>query len=161
MKPVTKKITVLKDKKTAFDNFVNRLKEWWPREYTWSQDKLADIRITPGTGGLCTEIGPHNFRCDWGRGTAFEEHCQISFTWQISPKRVPEPDPNKASQVTVKFVEKTESEIEVELIHADFQNHGNGVEAYQQAMESPDGWDFLLARFAAFCKHDSQSGQPL
>ena len=57
----------------AFQKFLNELNAWWSKEYTWSQDKPKEIRIDGQKGGLCTEIGPYGFRCDWGRVTALAD----------------------------------------------------------------------------------------
>ncbi|SDR72017.1 hypothetical protein SAMN04488552_0696 [Christiangramia echinicola] len=48
----------------AYQKFVNEFSEWWPKEYTWSQDKLEEIKIDERKNGLCTEIGSNGFRCD-------------------------------------------------------------------------------------------------
>jgi uncharacterized protein YndB with AHSA1/START domain len=85
----------------AFKIFAEGLASWWPAEYTWSQDVLETIAIEPGEGGRCFERGPHNFECDWGRVLTWEPPHRLAFTWQISPKREPEPNPAKASEVEV------------------------------------------------------------
>lgn len=83
--------------KTAFEAFVHDIHAWWPREYTWSQDQLQNIRIEAKADGLCTEIGPYGFRCDWGRVVRIEVPHSLVFKWQISPRREPVPDASKAS----------------------------------------------------------------
>lgn len=90
------KVEIARDK--AFQKFLNELNEWWPKEYTWSGDKLKEIRIDGRKDGLCTEIGPHGFRCDWGRVVKLIERKEIELKWQISPKREPVPDPKKRHQ---------------------------------------------------------------
>jgi len=66
----------------AFQKFLNELNAWWPKEYTWSQDKLKEIRIDGQKDGLCTEIGPNGFRCDWGRVTELADNIRIKWKWQ-------------------------------------------------------------------------------
>jgi hypothetical protein len=39
----------------------------------------------------------------------------------------------------------------VTLAHRHFSRHGDGAEAYQAAMSSPQGWPLLLERFAEAC----------
>ena len=63
----------------AFQKFLNELNAWWPKEYTWSQDKLKEIRIDGQKDGLCTEIGPNGFRCDWGRVTELADNIRIKW----------------------------------------------------------------------------------
>lgn len=152
MAAIVKKIEIPLSKYSAFEVFVNDLNGWWPKEYTWSQEKLKQILIEPEKNGLCIEIGPYNFRCDWGRVTGFEKGDRISIKWQISPQRVPVPDPDKSSDVDVVFKEKTESETILELMHSNFENHGEGSEAYREAMNSEQGWGYILSRFVEYCK---------
>lgn len=73
------------DAAAAFSIFTDRFEAWWPREYTWSQAALETIGITPHEGGLCFEIGPHGFRCDWGRVLAWDEPNGLVFTCGSSP----------------------------------------------------------------------------
>ena len=77
MEKITKELEVGIAKDKAFRKFLSELNEWWPKEYTWSQDKLKEIRINRQKDGLCTEIGPCGFRCDWGRVTELIENEKI------------------------------------------------------------------------------------
>lgn len=131
----------------AFARFTDGLGEWWPPEYTWSGSSLVTIEMAPGEGGLCTERGPHGFRCDWGRVVAWEPPARVAFTWQISPSRVPQPDPRLASTVDVRFTAEGDR-TRVDLTHTGFEWHGDGAEHYRDAMASSQGWAAILARFA-------------
>jgi hypothetical protein len=71
------------------------------------------------------------------------------FAWQITPDRVPEPNPAKASEVEVRFHPAGTSCTQVELEHRAFARHGEPGEAYRQAMASSQGWPLLLDRYAA------------
>lgn len=150
---VTKKIIVQARPHAAFKSFVHNLNAWWPKEYTWSGDKLVEIRIDPRVNGLCTETGPFGFRCDWGRVTEFAENLRLTFTWQISPMRIPEPNPGKASLVTVLFTESSHEVTNITLIHSNFDNHGHGAAGYAEAMDSEQGWPKILNAFKAYCEN--------
>ena len=93
MKTINRELKVGVPGNRAFKKLLNELNEWWPKEYTWSQDALKEIRIDGKPDGLCTEIGPHGFRCDWGRITELVENQKIELKWQIGPMREPVPDP--------------------------------------------------------------------
>ena len=140
-------VTVAAPPESAFASFTERLRDWWPPDYTWSQQKLEDIGIEPGEGGMCFEIGPHKFRCDWGRVLAWQPPRRLVFTWQISSARVPDPDPDHASEVEVSFTSDGD-ETRVDLVHSGFERHGEGAKSYGSAMGSEYGWPLILARYA-------------
>jgi uncharacterized protein YndB with AHSA1/START domain len=144
-------ITVPVPPERAFAVFTEGMTSWWPQEYTWAHKTLEHIAIEPVEGGRCFERGPHGFTCDWGRVVTCERPARIAFTWQISPQRVPQPDPAQASLVEVRFTPEGESGTRVELAHRHFSRHGAGAENYEAAMSSPQGWPLLLERFAAAC----------
>jgi uncharacterized protein YndB with AHSA1/START domain len=132
----------------AFVRFTEGMTDWWPPEYTWANKTLERIAIEPREGGHCFEVGPHGFRCDWGRVVTCEPPRRIAFTWQISPQRVPQPDPARASIVEVRFMPDGDG-TRVELAHRHFSRHGEGAADYEAAMNSPQGWPYLLERLAA------------
>jgi uncharacterized protein YndB with AHSA1/START domain len=130
----------------AFDLFTVGLGEWWMPEYTWSGPlALSRIGIEPRANGMCYEIGPHGFRMDWGRVLTWDPPDRLVFTWQISPERVPEPDPDRASEVEVRFTPEGAGS-RVDLTHRGFDRHGGGAQAYRGGMSV--GWEQLLGRFA-------------
>ncbi len=147
MKSIRRNISTGIPAMQAYAKFVHELNNWWPRQYTWAQDKLQQISIDGCRGGFCHETGPYGFRCDWGRVITLEAGDQIVFSWQISPQRTPEPDPDKASEVSVRFLPDA-----VEFEHRHFERHGEGAEDYFKGMDSPEGWDYILKCFADYCK---------
>jgi uncharacterized protein YndB with AHSA1/START domain len=134
----------------AFRTFTAGMTEWWPREYTWSQGALREIGIEPGVDGLCYERGPHGFRCDWGRVLAWEPPQRLTLAWHIGPTRVPQPNPQQASEVDVSF-EVNGAGTRVSLLHHGFDRHGEGAADYRAAMDGPGGWDYILACFDRVC----------
>lgn len=151
MEKITKELKVGIAKDKAFQKFVNELNEWWPKEYTWSQDKLKEIRINGQKDGLCTEIGPYGFRCDWGRVTELIENEKIKLKWQISPKREPVPDPGKASDIEIGFKDN-KGLTTVEFVHRNFENHGEGAEDYRNMMNGEQGWVYILNAYKKYCE---------
>jgi uncharacterized protein YndB with AHSA1/START domain len=145
---MTHTITIQLPPDAAFGRFTDGMGAWWPPEYTWAQQTLDAIAVEPHEGGRCYERGPHGFTCDWGRVLTCEPAERLVFTWQISPQRVPQPDPARASVVEVRFSAEGEAATRVELDHRDFERHGEGAESYRAAMDSPQGWPLLLKRFA-------------
>jgi hypothetical protein len=37
----------------------------------------------------------------------------------------------------------------VTLTHRDFERHGEGAQAYRDSMAAPQGWPYIMERFAA------------
>jgi uncharacterized protein YndB with AHSA1/START domain len=141
-------VTVELPREAAFARFVDDFRDWWPAEYTWSQDVLEQIGIEPREGGMCFERGRHGFRCDWGRVLAFEPPRRLGFRWQISPRREPVPDERRASEVELRFEAEGNCVTRVELEHRGFERHGEG-DAYRDALASEQGWPYILGRYAS------------
>ncbi|HVI48457.1 MAG TPA: hypothetical protein VM802_26545 [Chitinophaga sp.] len=135
----------------AYAKFVYEINEWWPKTYTWSGEKVLNIRIHPAVNGLCTETGPYEFRCDWGRVVHIKEGSSIAFLWQINPKRAPEPDPEKASEVFLHFFADGTHQTKIDFGHRYFDRHGREAGAYREAMDAPEGWDYILDCFTRYC----------
>ena len=149
---IRKELTIDTSSEIAFKKFLNEFNAWWPKEYTWSQDTLKDIRIDGKQGGLCTEVGPHGFRSDWGRVTELIENKEIGLKWQIGPNREPVPNPEKASDITIKFYGRDNPSTTLEFEHSNFKNHGDGASNYQEMMDGKYGWDYILKKFKEYCE---------
>jgi hypothetical protein len=76
---------------------------------------------------------------------------RLLVAWQISPRREPEPNPAKASEVEVRFSADGDRRTTVRLEHRAFERHGEDGGRYAQMLGSSQGWPFLLERFAAAC----------
>jgi uncharacterized protein YndB with AHSA1/START domain len=153
MDRIVKTCTVSNSPEKAFRKFIQDIHAWWPKEYTWSQDKLEEIRIEPKAGGLCTEIGPLGFRCDWGRVTTLVPDHEIELKWQIGPQREPVPNPEKASDLKIEF-KQNHHETVVKLEHSGFENYGENHEQYRQMMDSAYGWDYILNCYQKYCNKE-------
>lgn len=152
MKKINKHLQIKVLPVKAFKKFVNELNEWWPKEYTWSQDRLKEIKIESRKDGRCTEIGPYGFRCDWGTVTEFKEFEKLSLKWQIGPNREPIPNPDKASDINVIFTIGENATTDVEFDHFNFENHGESSDSYRKMMDSEQGWDYILNSFKTYCE---------
>ena len=147
--PVQYEVIVPLPSDRAFEVFVHEFTTWWPHEYTWAGDVLDTIVIEAKEGGRCYERGPHGFTVDWGRVVVCECPARLVFTWQISPDRQLVPDPAKASEVEVRFEVEGVAMTRVRLEHRGFERHGERAAAYRDALAAPEGWPYILDRFAA------------
>lgn len=143
---VVQEVTVGLPQAAAFRLFTEGFARWWPQEYSWAGDALTGIGMEGRLNGACFEIGPHGFRCDWGRVTQWEPPRLLRFTWQIGADRTPQPDPQRASEVAVAFVPEG-ARTRVILAHRGFRAHGEAGMAYREEMGSPMGWPLLLSRY--------------
>lgn len=151
MKKISKDLTVDLARDEAFAKFLNELDEWWPKEYTWSQNNLKEIKIDGQINGLCTEIGPFGFRCDWGRVTELKENESVALKWQISPQREPVPDPDQASDVKILFSDEGKL-TKIQFEHRNFEKHGDDAEEYREMMDGEQGWTYILNAYKKYCE---------
>jgi hypothetical protein len=66
----------------------------------------------------------------------------ISLQWQL------ESDPDKTSEVEVRFVAESPTRARVELEHRNLHHHGEGRQKMRDAIGATDGWDLELRRYA-------------
>ena len=128
----------------AFDVFTTGFGAWYPSAYTWSGELLEYIGIEAGEGGHCSELGPHGFRCDWGRVLVWEPPRRLVLSWQISFARLPVPDPSRASEVEVRWQAVPDGGTRVDFTHRGFSRHGEEWREYLAAMSSEGGWPYIL-----------------
>lgn len=147
--PISRTLIVKSAVDRAFALFTEGLATWWPRMYTWAGDVLEVIAIEPRVDGRCFERGPHGFTCDWGRVLVWEPPHRLVFTWQISPKREPQPNPDKASEIEVRFIAEGRATTRVVFEHRGFERHGEGGAAYRAGLASAEGWTMILDCYAA------------
>ncbi len=148
MKPVTVQVIVNIPRQAAFAAFTNGFFDWWPRDYSYSGHLVEGLVIGDCEGAFCSEFGPDGFRIDFGRVLEWSPPDRLVISWAISPESRPEPDPSKASEVTVEFSPEGET-TRVRLTHQKFERHGDGAGGYAEEMGSEMGWPHILERFRA------------
>jgi uncharacterized protein YndB with AHSA1/START domain len=148
IEPLTASVTVGTPRERAFELFTEEMGTWWPREFSWSQDKLETIGIEPHADGFAYERGPRGFTLHWGRVKAWDPPARFVFTWQIAADRTPQPDPERSSEVEVRFHEENGA-TRVAVEHRDWERHGDGAREYRDGFERAGAWPYALERFAA------------
>jgi uncharacterized protein YndB with AHSA1/START domain len=132
----------------AFSVFTDEMGSWWPPEHHILEADLAEMVFEPRAGGRAYDRGVDASECDWGRVLAYEPPNRLVFSWDINPQWQLEPDPDKTSEVEVRFVAEAADRTRVELEHRNLERHGEGWEQMRDAVGSPDGWSVSLRRFA-------------
>jgi uncharacterized protein YndB with AHSA1/START domain len=148
IEPLTASVTVGAPRERAFELFTEEMGTWWPREFSWSQDKLEAIGIEPHADGFAYERGPRGFTLHWGRVKAWDPPARFVFTWQIAADRTPQPDPERSSEVEVRFHEENGA-TRVAVEHRDWERHGDDAREYRDGFERAGAWPYALERFAA------------
>ncbi len=132
----------------AFAAFVDRIGSWWPKDATWSGERLAAFAVEPRLNGRATETDSSGTVRTWGTVLSVERPSHIVIAWQKTPAGDPEPSEATASRVDVRFAEVDPQTTDVVVVHRDFPRHGDGWQAYRARMASKDGWPRLIDLFA-------------
>jgi uncharacterized protein YndB with AHSA1/START domain len=132
----------------AFSVFTDGIDSWWNREHTIGEQPLAQMVLEPRVGGRAYGVGAQGEESDWGRVLAYEPPERLVFTWDINLQWKRETDPEKASEVEVRFIAEGSQRTRVELEHRNFERHGEGWEKMRDAVGSAGGWGAGLEDYA-------------
>ena len=132
----------------AFGVFVEQFDRIKPREHNMLGADIAETVFEPRVGGNIYDRGVDGSECRWARVLAYDPPERLVFTWDISPHWQVETDPERASEVEVRFVAETPERTRVELEHRNLDRHGDGWEGLREGVESPGGWPLYLQRYA-------------
>ena len=132
----------------AWDLFVTRFDAWWPREYTFCGEALAEIGIDAQADGHCYERAQSGEKIVWGTVIETAAPQGLMFHWHIGPDRKIDTKPEHSSTVTVHFA-ASDHGTTVTLVHSDLANHGDDGAPYRAAMASEQGWPYCLEHFRA------------
>jgi len=133
---------------TAFSVFTDDMASWWAPEHHILQSPIDSMVLEPRVGGSVYDRGTDGTECHWGTVTAYEPPERVAFTWNIGLDWQIEKDPNRVSEVEVRFVAESPGRTRVELEHRNLDRHGEGWEGMRDAVGSSGGWIVGLERFA-------------
>ncbi len=133
----------------AFSIFTKGIGTWWPPEHHILQAELAEMVFEPRLGGHIYDRGVDGSECRWARVLAYEPPTRVVFSWDISLQWQIESDPQRTSEVEVRFIAESPHRTRVELEHRNLDRHGDGWEQMRSAVASPGGWTLGLDRFVA------------
>ena len=132
----------------AFTFFTQEIAKWWPPEHHILEGELAEMVFEPRVGGHIYDRATNGNECRWSRVLAYDPPERVVFSWDIALNWQIEVDPDKTSEVEIRFVPDGDNRTRVELEHRNLDRHGDGWEAMRDAVGSPDGWGAGLNRFA-------------
>jgi uncharacterized protein YndB with AHSA1/START domain len=108
---------------------------------------VAETVFEPYVGGHVLDRAVDGTECRWSRVLAYEPPDRLLFSWDIGPTWELETDPERTSEVEVRFVAEGGG-TRVELEHRHLDRHGPGWENVRGGVDSPGGWPLYLERYA-------------
>ena len=150
---VTTSITVNTPIEVAFDVFTEDMGSWWPPDHHILQAPLASMVFEPRVGvGQVALAWERTGPVQWAR-VLVHEPPRVVFSWDISLQWQIESNPDRTSEVEVRFIPEEPSRTRVELEHRNLDRHGEGWEGMRDAVGSPEGWSTGLQHFARHVEH--------
>ncbi len=142
----------------AFSVFTKGIETWWPPEHHILEAGLAEMVFEPRRGGHVYDRGVDGSDRRWAHVLVYEPPERVVISWDINTQWQIETDPEKTSEVEVRFVSEGADRTRVELEHRKLDRDGEGWEQVRGAVGSPDGWNRGLQRFAdRWCRLSSRS----
>jgi uncharacterized protein YndB with AHSA1/START domain len=132
----------------AFSVFTDGFGKFKPREHNLLGVDIAETVFEPRVGGNIVDRGVDGSECRWARILAYDPPDRVVFSWDISPRWQIESDPDKTSEIEVRFVAEGPDRTRVTLEHRHIERHGEGFEAVRDGANGPEGWPLYLRRFA-------------
>ena len=132
----------------AFEVFTTGMAGWWNPDHHIIEAPLAEMVFEPRVGGHIFDRGTDGSECPWATILAYEPPERLVFSWNIRLDWKLETDPERTSEVEVRFSAQGPERTLVELEHRNIDRHGDGWEAMRDAVGSPGGWPGGLDRFA-------------
>jgi uncharacterized protein YndB with AHSA1/START domain len=132
----------------AFKVFTQDFGQFKPPEHNLLPVAIAETVFEGRVGGSVYDRGVDGSECHWARVLGYEPPHRVLISWDISPSWQIETDPEKSSEVEVRFIAETPERTRVELEHRHLDRHGDAWESVRDGVEGDQGWPLYLARFA-------------
>lgn len=150
---ITRAVDLPVSPETAWEVFVHRFPDWWPREHCFCGEAAlmtVFIDLVAQDWGEITLAGERRI---WGKVLASKAGEALSLGWQmdgtVSPW-VPEPDPARASQIDITF-DACPDGTRLALKHHGFARQGEPhAQAMRDVMIGLDRWREWLDLFRRF-----------
>ena len=133
----------------AFTVFTDRFGDFKPPEHNLLGAEIAETVFEPRVGGHLYDRGIDGSECRWARVLAYEPPHRVVISWDIGPTWQIETDPEKTSEVEVRFIAEGVERTRVELEHRHLDRHGEGWQGVREAVDGDMGWPLYLQRFGA------------
>jgi uncharacterized protein YndB with AHSA1/START domain len=132
----------------AFSVFTEGIGSWFPSEYNLLNTEIAERVFEPRVGGRVYDRGVDGSECHWARVLAYEPPDRVVISWDISPQWQIETDPERTSEIEVRFTSEAPHRTHVELEHRNIDRHGDGWDQLRDSVAGDGGWPGCLRSFA-------------
>ena len=136
----------------AFRVFTEEFDRIKPRDHNLLRVPIAETVVERRVGGHVYDRGVDGSECRWARVLAYEPPHRVVISWDVSPRWQIEADPERTSEVEIRFIAETPQRTRVELEHRHLDRHGEGWEAEREAVRGQGGWPLYLDRFASLLR---------
>jgi uncharacterized protein YndB with AHSA1/START domain len=153
---VRKSVRVKADAEHAFRVFVEKMETWWPATHHIGKTPFEAIFVEPRVGGRWYERNTEGEQCNWGTVLKWDPPHGVTLSWHVGPAQHEspasnwtfDPDPERASEVEVRFTADGQGNTLVELEHSKLEKHGEGWEQLRALFDGPGAWEGILGAFA-------------
>jgi uncharacterized protein YndB with AHSA1/START domain len=142
----------------AFRLFTEEFDRIKPREHNLLEVDIEETVFEPRTGGVIYDRGVDGSECRWARVLAYDPPARVLFSWDISPHWELETDPERTSEVEVRFTAEAPDRTRVELEHRNLDRHGEGWEGLREGVGGDQGWPLYLGRYEVLLRADAEAG---
>jgi uncharacterized protein YndB with AHSA1/START domain len=132
----------------VFAAFTQDIARWWPATHHIGKQPFVEVLVEPRVGGRWFERAADGSECEWGRVLAWEPPHRVVFSWHLQADWKFDPDPEKASEVEIRFFAEGAAKTRLELEHRKLERHGASWEQVRAGVDAPRGWTFVLENFA-------------
>ena len=145
---VNRSVVVPVSQEVAFERFTAGFGDFKPREHNLLSSPIVSTRFEPFVGGGIVDVAEDGSECRWARILVFEPPSRVVFSWDIGPTWQIETDPDKTSEVEVRFIAEAPERTRVVLEHRHLERHLQGWEAVRDGIDGEGGWPLYLRRYA-------------
>lgn len=139
----------------AFRVFTEDFGRFKPAEHNLLGAEIAETVFETRVGGHLYDRGVDGSECRWARVLAYEPPHRVVISWDIDPTWQIETDPDRTSEVEVRFVAEGSGRTRVELEHRHLDRHGEGWQGVREGVDSDQGWPLYLQAFTALLAEEA------
>ena len=130
------------------DVFTDDFGSFKPREHNLLEVEIAETVFESHVGGHISTVAWTEASAAGPASSPTSRPNRVVFSWDISPQWQIETDPDRTSEVEVRFTAEGPDRTRVELEHRNLDRHGAGWEAERDGVGGDQGWPLYLERFA-------------